>query len=40
MCQLHGSQARWEGEKRVVVTAAPDLEVPLSGERLMAASNR
>lgn len=30
-----------EGErKRGEVTTAPDLEVPLSGKRLMAASNR
>lgn len=32
-------QARGEGGEREVTTA-PDLEVPLSGERLMAASNR
>lgn len=32
-------EARGREEKRVIATA-PDLEVPLAGERLMAASNR
>lgn len=50
VCRLHGSEAEgrglegalveaWEGAGREVTTAT-DLEVPLSGERLMPLSNR
>lgn len=40
MDQVHRSQVTGRVPAKRKVTTAPDLEVPLSGERLMAVSNR